>query len=149
MNKIKLNRSQTNKITCASREESDQLGIHPVWSESLLYSQWIPKDTMFLDADSEDWSNWVEMPRLIWVFAVHMGHLIVFVMRQSKWLWKSEIWMYNKKVILQCLVKYWILFALVFILQKPYWTHCRSSNTVSVEWRLVQIKSRILQNTVE
>ena len=35
---------------------------------------------------------------------------------------KIEIRMYNKKVILQCLVKYWILFALVFVLQKPYWT---------------------------
>ena len=36
----------------------------------------------------------------------------------------SEIRMYNKKVILQCLVKYWILFALVFVLQKLYWTGC-------------------------
>ena len=52
--------------------------------------------------------------------------------------------MYNKKIILQCLVKYWILFALVFVLQKPYWT-----SDVSAERRLVQIKSRILQNTVE
>ena len=32
---------------------------------------------MFLDADSEDRLNWAEMPRLISVFAVRMGHLIV------------------------------------------------------------------------
>ena len=50
--------------------------------------------------------------------------------------------MYNKKVILQCLVKYWILFALIFVLQKSYWTRCHSSNTVSAERRLVQIKSK-------
>ena len=57
--------------------------------------------------------------------------------------------MYNKKVFLQFLVKYWILFALVLDLQKPYWTRYRSSNTVSAERIRVQIKSRILQSTVE
>ena len=124
---------QTNKITCASSEDWDQLGIHPIWSESLLCAQWVAEDPRFLDADSEDWSNWAEtgpdpggglrvfspstlllvllhtdvipnfhprpptpascpepyqlsglwirvceMPRLIWVFAVRMGHFIVF-----------------------------------------------------------------------
>ena len=30
------------------------LGIHPVWSESSLWAQWVPKDPRFLHADSED-----------------------------------------------------------------------------------------------
>ena len=29
------------------------LGIHPVWSESSLYTQWVAKDPSFLHADSE------------------------------------------------------------------------------------------------
>ena len=34
------------------------LGIHPVWSESSLYAQWVAKGPRFLHADSEDWSDW-------------------------------------------------------------------------------------------
>ena len=34
------------------------LGIGPVWSESSLYFKWVAKDPRFLDADSEDWSDW-------------------------------------------------------------------------------------------
>ena len=80
---------QTNKITCASSEDSDQLGIRPVWSESLLCAQWVAKDPRIFDADSEDWSNWAEMPRLIWVFAVRMGHLIVtYLQNAEKIHWK-------------------------------------------------------------
>ena len=30
------------------------LGIHPVWSESSLCTQWVAKDPSFLHADSED-----------------------------------------------------------------------------------------------
>ena len=33
------------------------LGIHQVWSESSLYTQWVAKDTSFVHADSEDWSD--------------------------------------------------------------------------------------------
>ena len=36
------------------------LGIHPVWSESLLCTQWVAKDSSFLHADSEDWSDWAD-----------------------------------------------------------------------------------------
>ena len=50
---------------------------------------------------------------------------------------------------LQCFVKYGILFALVFVLQKSYWTSDSESNAISVERRRVQIKSSILPNTVE
>ena len=45
------------------------LGIHPVWSESSLCTQWIVKDPRFLHAGSEDSDQTVKMPRLIRVFA--------------------------------------------------------------------------------
>ena len=33
------------------------LDIHPVWSESSLWAQWVAKDPRFLYADSEDWAD--------------------------------------------------------------------------------------------
>ena len=36
------------------------LGIHPVWSESLLWAQWVAKDPSYLYADSKDWSDGVD-----------------------------------------------------------------------------------------
>ena len=36
------------------------LGIHPVWSESSLCTQWVAKDPSFLHVDSEDLSNWAD-----------------------------------------------------------------------------------------
>ena len=36
------------------------VGIHPVWSESSLCTQWVAKDPSFLHAESEDWSVWVD-----------------------------------------------------------------------------------------
>ena len=54
------------------------LGIHPVWSESSLSTQWVAKDSSFLHADSED--GW--MPRLIWVFTGHTNHFVSFVIQR-------------------------------------------------------------------
>ena len=56
------------------------LGIHPVWSESSLCTQWIAKDPRFLHTDSNDSDQIGQMPRLIWVFAGHTGHFVSFVM---------------------------------------------------------------------
>ena len=59
------------------------LGIHPVWSESLL-SVW--RNLGFLAtkwAHSEDSDQTGRMPRLICIFAVHTGHLVGFVMLGS------------------------------------------------------------------
>ena len=44
--------NKTNKMTCAHSEESDQPGHSP--SQSLLCTQWVAKDPVFLHADSED-----------------------------------------------------------------------------------------------
>ena len=44
-----------------------------VWSESLLYTQWVAKDPSFLHADSEE-----RMPRLVWVFAGRICRFVGF-----------------------------------------------------------------------
>ena len=59
------------------------LGIRPVWSESLLCTQWVAKDPSFLHADREDSDQTGWMPRLTWVFAVRTCHFVGFV---TKWL---------------------------------------------------------------
>ena len=51
------------------RKTQISLGIHPVWSESLLCAQWVAKDSVLLHGDSEDSDQTGRMRRLIWVFA--------------------------------------------------------------------------------
>ena len=51
------------------RKTKISLGIHPVWSKSLLCAQWVANDPSFLHTDSEDSDLTGRMPRLIWVFA--------------------------------------------------------------------------------
>ena len=53
------------------------LGIHPVWSDTSLCTQWVDNDPMFLHADSEDSDQ--TGPRLTWVFARRTGHFVGFV----------------------------------------------------------------------
>ena len=50
------------------RQTQISLGIRPVWSESLLCAQWVAKDSVLLQADSEDSDQTGRMRRLIWVF---------------------------------------------------------------------------------
>ena len=61
---------------CAQRLKIS-LGIHPVWSESSLCGEWVPKDLSFLHADREDSDQTWRMPRLIWVFAGRTAILLV------------------------------------------------------------------------
>ena len=58
------------------------LGIHQVWSESSLCTQWVAKNPRFLHEDSEDSDQTGRMPRLIWVFAGRTCHFVGFVMRR-------------------------------------------------------------------
>ena len=59
---------KTNKLTVHPAKTQISLGIHPVWSESLLCTQWVAKDPSFLHVDSKDPDQTGRMPRLIWVF---------------------------------------------------------------------------------
>ena len=60
---------KTNKKTVCPAKTQISLGIHPVWSEASLCTQWVAKDPSFLHADSEDSDQTGRKPRLIWVFA--------------------------------------------------------------------------------
>ena len=86
---------KTNKMSVRSVKTHISLGIRPVWSESLLCSQWVAKDPSFLHADSEDSDQTGRMPRLIWVFAGRTSHFVGFVMSRLN-CWKTkQILTYN------------------------------------------------------
>ena len=55
------------------------LGIRPVWSESSLSAQWVAKDTSFLHADSDDWSDWADAQADLSHRWAH-SHFVGFVM---------------------------------------------------------------------
>ena len=71
---------QNQQIECAPIEDSDQPGIRPVWSESSLCAQWVAKDPSFLDADSKDWSDWVDAQAGLSLGWAHT-HFVGFVVR--------------------------------------------------------------------
>ena len=72
-----LPHDKTNKIT---------VGIHPVWSESLLLT-WRKLGSLATHwMHSEDSDQTGRMPRLIWVFAERTCHFAGFVVRRLKWL---------------------------------------------------------------
>ena len=53
------------------------MGIRPVWLESSQCTQWVAEDQMFLHADSEDWSDWVDAqvdPSLRWAHSFKREH---------------------------------------------------------------------------
>ena len=52
--KIELPHDKTNKVTVRPVKTQVSLGIHPVWSASLLGAQWVAKDPSVLHAYSED-----------------------------------------------------------------------------------------------
>ena len=72
---------QNQKITVHPAKTQINLGIRPVWSESLLCAQCVAKDQSFLHVDSEDSDQTGRMPRLIGVFAGRTRHFVGFVMR--------------------------------------------------------------------
>ena len=75
---------KTNKMIVHPMKIQISLGIRPVWSESLLCTQWVAKDPNLLHADIEDSDKTRRMPKLIWVFAGCTCHFVGFVMRWLK-----------------------------------------------------------------
>ena len=75
--------SKINIMTVHPAKTQISLGIHPVWSESLLCAQWVAKDPSFLHADSEDSDQTGQMPSLIWVFTGRTCHCVCFVMKHE------------------------------------------------------------------
>ena len=86
------------------------LGIHPVWSESSLCTQWVAKDPNFLHGDSKDSDQTGQMPRLIQVFA---GHTVIFSGFVMRWLICLQLLFYTLNLLdallswKENLVQYW------------------------------------------
>ena len=73
-----MNRDMTKPAVCPAKT---QISIRRVWSESLLWAQWISKVPSFLHADSEYSDQTGRMPRLIrWAHT----HFVGFVMLRLK-----------------------------------------------------------------
>ena len=85
---------KTKEMACAPNEDSDQTGriqrrLRSAWAcaqsdQSSLCAQWVGKDTSFLNADSEDWSDWADAQAglsLRWA----QTHFVGFVMSRLIW----------------------------------------------------------------
>ena len=81
--KEKMSRHLTKPTKWPARPAKTQisLGIHPVWSESLLCTQWVAKDPTFLQADSEDSDQTGRMPG--WSESSLGTQIILFVLSCS------------------------------------------------------------------
>ena len=80
------NLSSYSKMSVRPAKTQISLGIHPVWSESLLCTQWVAKDPSFLQTESEDWSDWADAKVDLSRRWAH-SHFVGFVM---SWLIFSE-----------------------------------------------------------
>ena len=80
---------------CAQQRLRSALGIHPVWSESSLCTQWVAKDPSFLHADSKDSDQTGQMLRLIWVFTGCTCHFVGFVVRRLICLFCFQRWIFE------------------------------------------------------
>ena len=67
------------------------LGIHPVWSVSSLCAVWVASSC----GQRRLWSASGQMSGLIWVFAGHKGHFLVFVVFRLI-LWNTLFWIPEK-----------------------------------------------------
>ena len=72
-----LRHDKTNKMSGRPAKTQISLGIHPVWSGSCLCAQWVAEGPRFLQADSEDFDQTGQMPRLIWVIVGRTLTLLV------------------------------------------------------------------------
>ena len=84
------------------------LGIHPVWSESLLCAQWVAKDQRCHHADNEDWSAWASAaqadPSLRWMhrsfcWVCHETAHMSYVIRKAAFMVRGEFFFLTAKFI--------------------------------------------------
>ena len=67
------------------------------------------------------------MPSLnaaVWQFSVqkNVHNIVLCYVHGTYWFCDFSLTLSIKNIVLKCLVTYWILFALVFVLQKPHLT---------------------------
>ena len=85
-------RDKTKNVAVRPAKTQISLGIHPVWSESSLCTQWVAKGPSFLHANREGSDQTGRMPRLTWVFAGRTCHFVGFVTRRLIYIPSSLIW---------------------------------------------------------
>ena len=61
----------------------------PVWLESSQCAQWVVEGLMFLQADSEDWSDWADAQADLSPCLAH-SHFVGFVMAAQMYLSKKS-----------------------------------------------------------
>ena len=114
---------KTNSVFVRPAKTQISLVIHPVWSESSLYTQWVAKDPSFLHADSEDSDETGRMARLIWVFA---GHTLILLVLSCRGSYSNALKFVNKLIKLTWCRK-WLTVLLVL---------SKTSNNVNTEqWK--------------
>ena len=114
---------KTNKMSVRPAKTQTSLGIHPVWSESLLCTKWVAKDPRFLHVDSEDIDQTGWMPRLIWVFAGRTVTLLVLSCCGSYLLRKVTSITTYLRIVSLCLLKNFLISVLDIALycSKLWW----------------------------
>ena len=89
VNKIEPQHHKTSKVSMRPTKTQISLGIHPVWSESSLCTQWVAKDPSFLHVDSEDWSDWANAQADLSLCWAHT-HFVGFDMSWLSWPWHKQ-----------------------------------------------------------
>ena len=78
-NWLELEHDKTNKMICATGEDSDQPwhlpGLIKIFAVHTV-TLWIAKDPNHLQVDSEDSDQTAQLHKLIWVFIEHTGHFL-------------------------------------------------------------------------
>ena len=93
---------KTNKWPVRLTKTQNSLGICPVWSVFAMCSL-VAMGPRFLHAVSENSDQTVRMPRLIWVFAGHIGHFVGFIVL---WLFCDLSKCQNKSFVLYFLSRF-------------------------------------------
>ena len=76
---------QNQQSECVPSEDSDQPGHPPRLSRVFACAQWVAKDSSFLHADSEDWSDWADAQSETDLSLRYAhNHIVGFVTRRLK-----------------------------------------------------------------
>ena len=71
---------QNQQMTCAPGKDTDQPGHLPSLIRVFAVHSMGSSGPSFLHADSEDFDQIEEVPRLIWVFTGRTGHFVGFIL---------------------------------------------------------------------
>ena len=79
---LKLSKDNERYHLAMTWQNQQNVGVHPVWSESLMCAHWVAKYPSFLMRTAKT-DQTGQMPRLIWVFAGRTAILLVLSCHHS------------------------------------------------------------------